>query len=61
MATYDCDAPARSVVAVGDGDSTMFAAGTQTIRGGNAVHIVSHDHLTHSVFRIDTVEGRPVR
>ena len=43
MATYDCDAPARSLVAVGDGDSTMFAAGTQTIRGGNAVHIVSHD------------------
>lgn len=43
MATYDCDAPARSLVAVGGGDATMFAAGTQTIRGGNAVHIVSHD------------------
>ena len=43
MATYDCDAPARSLVAVGGGDATMFAAGTQTIRGGNAIHIVSHD------------------
>ena len=43
MATYDCDAPVRSLVAVGGSDATMFAAGTQTIRGGNAVHIVSHD------------------
>lgn len=34
MATYDCDAPARSIVAVGGGDATMFAVGTQRLRGG---------------------------
>ena len=33
MATYDCDAPARSVVAVGPGDSTMFAAGVPLVEG----------------------------
>ena len=68
MATYDCDAPARSVVAVGGGDSTMFAAGTQTIRGGNAVHIVSHDRdrdvarcaavLTHADGEIWSMDAR---
>lgn len=68
MATYDCDAPARSLVAVGDGDSTMFAAGTQTIRGDNAVHVVSHDRdrdvarctavLTHADGEIWSMDAR---
>ena len=69
MATYDCDAPARSIVAVGGGDATMFAVGTQRLRGGNDVHIVAHDRdrdgarctavLSHPDGAIWSMDARP--
>ena len=69
MATYDCDAPARSIVAVGGGDATMFAVGTQRLRGGNDVHIVTHDRdrdgarctavLSHPDGEIWSMDARP--